>query len=286
MVTAIGTAGYLLCYQQATSYGERSSIVLTLLFCSALLNSGLTLARIRQTPRPNRSWVLSAFVLATMTIGGSVTLAAALPRLGAGVASTLLQLQVFFVALGAWVFLRERVGLGLLLGAAMAAGGVAVYALPGSDAAKISSLGVILALGTVASFSGMLVWTRAVIRDLDPISLNAGRLWVATVAMALWPGAFRGALEMPWQGVALAAGAAAGGPFIARISVMYSLRYIDAAKAKLWSMLTPVFTFLLVFLVFGTIPSAAEVIGGTLIVSGVFLPTLVRVVSASRRPAL
>ncbi len=281
-VTAITTAGYLLCFGAATEYGERNTVVLVLLFWSAVFNSLLTIARIRQTPRPDRKWIASALFLATMTVVGSIALAIALPLLGAGVTSTILQLQVFFVALGAWIFLRESVGIGLLIGAAMAAGGVALYALPGQSSENLSLAGVAGGLITVAAFGGMLIWTRAVIKDIDPVSLNAGRLWLATAAMGLVPGTAPGVAKLPWQGWLLAAGAAAGGPFVARLAVMYSLRYISAAKTKLWGMLSPVFAFFFVFLVYGNMPTSREVGGGLLIVSGVLLPTIARLRSSSK----
>tara|TARA_R110002073_G_scaffold177151_1_gene334923 strand:+ start:38026 stop:38961 length:936 start_codon:yes stop_codon:yes gene_type:complete len=280
-VTAITTAGYLLCFGAATAFGTRNAVVLALLFWSAAFNCLITVARIRTTPRPNRKWFLSAVFLATMTVAGSVTLAIALPLLGAGVTSTILQLQVFFVAAGAWVFLRERVGVGLLIGGAMAAGGVALYALPGQSSKNLSVIGVGGALASVATFGGMLIWTRAVIKDLDPVSLNAGRLVVATVAMACFPGTMRGALELPWQGWVLAASAAMAGPVVGRLAVMYSLRYISAAKAKLWSMLSPVFAFLFVYFIYGKAPDSREVLGGLLIVSGVLLPSLAKLRSSN-----
>jgi len=279
-VTAVTTAAYLLCFGAATEFASRSSVVLALLFWSAIFNSLLTITRIRHTPRPNRKWVASAVFLAAMTVIGSLGLAVALPLLGAGVTSTILQLQVFFVALGAWIFLRERVGIGLLLGAAMAAGGVALYALPGQSSENLSAVGVAGGLATVASFGGMMIWTRAVIKNLDPVSLNAGRLWLATLVMALLPDTAAGALGMPWQGSLLAIGAAAGGPFIGRLAVMYSLRYISAAKTKLWGMLSPVFAFFFVFLAYGKVPESREVLGGALIVSGVLLPTLAKLRSS------
>jgi drug/metabolite transporter (DMT)-like permease len=41
-------------------------------------------------------------------------------------------------------------------------------------------------------------------------------------------------------------------------------------------MLAPVVAFLFVFLIYGSVPTVRELIGGLLIVSGVLLPTLMR----------
>jgi drug/metabolite transporter (DMT)-like permease len=211
-----------------------------------------------------------------MTIVGNAALATALPELGPGATSTMMQLQVFFVAAGAWFFLRERVGRPLLIGAALAAGGFASFAIPSTSGTSLSFYGLSAGLITALCFSAMLVWTRAVIRDLDPVSLNAGRLWVAVAVLAMWPGVLDAACQMPARAWLLTTGAAACGPFLARLALMYSLRFISAAQTKLWSMLAPVFAFLFVFLIYGSVPTAREVLGGLLIISGVFLPTALR----------
>lgn len=276
IITAIVTAAFLLCFRAAADYAERNTILFALVLWSALFNSLITLTRYRQTPRPDRSWVISAVALATMTLIGNGALAAALPLVGAGVMSTIMQLQVFFVAFGAWAILREPVSVGLLVGAALAAAGFAFFALPGQSTANLSLLGLLGGLVTGVAFAGMIIWTRAVIKNLDPVSLNAGRLWLATGALALWPGTVADSMRMPMQGWLLMAGAAVAGPGIGRLCVMYSLRYISAAKTKLWGMLSPVFAFLLVFLIYGIAPSQRETIGGLLIIGGVFLPTIGR----------
>ncbi len=276
MVTAVLTAAFLLFFRAAAEYGERNTITFAMLLGAAVFNSSLALARVRQTPPPNRTWYTSAIFLAVMTLVGTWCLAGSLPRVSAGVMSTILQLQIFFVAGGAWMFLRERVRAHVLVGAAMAIGGFAFYALPSSSSTELDLLGLLGGLATGLAYGSMMVWTRAVIRDLEPVSLNAGRLWIAVAMMALVPGTLIDAMAMPLEGWLLTAGAAASGPFVARLAVMYALRYISAANTKLWSMLSPVFAFLLVFLIYGDAPGYREVVGGLFIIVGVLLPTLSR----------
>ncbi len=283
VITALATAAFLLCFRAAATHADRNTIVFALLLWSALFNSVIMLARIQRTPWPDLRWVKSALFLGSMTLIGNVALAGALPLLGAGVMSTMMQLQVFFVALGAWVFLRERVAMGLIFGALLAAGGFALFALPGEFQAQLSFSGLVGGLVTGLCFAAMMVWTRAVIANLDPVSLNAGRLWLAAFVMALWPGTISSAQSMPTQGWLLTAAAALGGPVLGRLAIMYSLRYISAAKTKLWGMLSPVFAFLLVFLIYGERPGSREVLGGILIVAGVLIPTAAGLRGARRR---
>jgi drug/metabolite transporter (DMT)-like permease len=282
LATAVFTAIFLLCYREAGNYAGRDTIVFAMLLGAAVFNSMVTLSRWKSTPKPGRSWLHSALFLAAMSVLGNAALAAALPKLGPGVTSTIMQLQIFFVAGGAWLFLREHVGLALILGALLAAGGFSFFAIPASASASLSAYGLVAGLITALSFAAMMVWTRAVIRDLDPVSLNAGRLWISVVALALFPNVLNEALHMPWRGWLLTIAAAACGPFLARLALMYSLRFISAAQTKLWSMLSPVFAFLFVFLVYGSVPTSREVIGGLLIICGVLLPTIVRLRRSGR----
>lgn len=280
LLTAVFTAGFLIAFREAAEYASRDAIVFAMLLAAAVFNSLVTLSRLGRTPRPNRTWLKSALFLALMTILGNAALATALPVLGPGATSTMMQLQVFFVAAGAWLFLRERVGVPLIIGAMLAAGGFASFAIPGASGSSLSLYGLSAGLITALCFSAMMVWTRAVIRDLDPVSLNAGRLWVSVAALALWPGVLDSVMQMPLRAWLLTTAAAAGGPFLARLALMYSLRFISAAQTKLWSMLAPVFAFLLVFLIYSTVPTGREILGGLLIISGVFLPTVLRLLRA------
>lgn len=276
LLTAVFTAIFLLTFREAAAHAGRNTIVFTMLLGAAVFNSLAWLGRWKHTPRPNRNWIQSALFLALMTIIGNAALATALPVLGPGATSTMMQLQVFFVAAGAWFFLRERVGPALLIGAVLAAGGFASFAIPGASGTSFTFYGLTAGLVTALCFSAMMVWTRAVIRDLDPVSLNAGRLWLAVAVLAMWPGVLDEAMHMPARAWLLTTAAAACGPFLARLALMYSLRFISAAQTKLWSMLAPVFAFLFVFLIYGIAPVGREVLGGLLIISGVFLPTALR----------
>lgn len=273
LLTAVFTAVFLLSFRAAAEHAERNTIVFAMLLGAAVFNSLVTLGRLPHTPRPNKTWIKSALFLALMSVIGNAALASALPLLGPGTTSTMMQLQVFFVAAGAWVFLHERVGMPWLIGALLAAGGFASFAVPSDSGASLSLDGLSYGLLTALCFSAMMVWTRAVIRDLDPVSLNAGRLWVSVAVLALWPGVLDAAMHMSAKAWLLTTAAAACGPFLARLALMYSLRFISAAQTKLWSMLAPVFAFLFVYLIYGTVPTWREVLGGLLIVSGVLLPT-------------
>lgn len=272
--SAIASAAYLLCIREAMALTSRVAVVFVMLFGAAALSTALAVTRRASRRRPNGKWITSVLLLAALTIIGNVALATALPRLGPGVTSTLLQAQVLVIAFLAWIFLREAVGSSVLFGAVVAAGGFAFFAMPGQSAQSVDSYGLLAGMVTTFCFAAMLVWTLCVIFDLDPVALNAARLWLAVLAMALWPGVLASAFAMPGRAWTLALGAALTGPFIGRLAIIYALRFISAAKSKLWGMLSPVFAFLFVYLLYGIVPTSREALGGLLMIAGVLLPTL------------
>ena len=65
------------------------------------------------------------------------------------------------------------------------------------------------------------------------------------------------------------------GPFIGRLAYTYSLRYLTISKAVIICSFSPVITLLLELLVFGTIISWFEALGGAIMLAGIvwaFLP--------------
>ena len=53
---------------------------------------------------------------------------------------------------------------------------------------------------------------------------------------------------------------------------MASVKFIAASEASLLTMSTPLFAFVLGYLVFGTTPLGHEIVGGLIIMAGVLVP--------------
>jgi hypothetical protein len=58
---------------------------------------------------------------------------------------------------------------------------------------------------------------------------------------------------------------------------MYALKDIPSTQTTLLGLVTPVVTLLPAFVVFGTVPSARELLGGTIMLGGIALPLLERI---------
>jgi len=124
------------------------------------------------------------------------------------------------------------------------------------------------------TFGIMLVVLRHSIAHVDPLAVNALRLWLAVALLACWPGAAAGALAMDATTWLLAAAAGLAGPTVSRLMLMAAVRRFSATQTKLTTLVSPLCALGLGLLAFGTMPTARELLGGTVILLGVAMPLL------------
>lgn len=278
VASAFCGAANLVFYKAAGAGASRQAVVLVALIWAALFNTAAAVGwRRRALPRDLLS-ILVAVGLGVLTLLANLAVIRALAVLDPALTSVMTHTQVLFVTLIGWVLLRERVTIRFALGIALALAGIAVMRLPGSlslDAALItaaSAPGIGWALAAALTWSLMQVISRKVSHRIDPISVNTLRLWSAVAMVACVPGTLHAGATLGPRIWLLAAGAALAGPFLARTLLMYAVRHIPASQSTAMTLVGPVFTFILGFLVFGTTPSRIEIIGGGIVLTGIALP--------------
>lgn len=286
LASAALAALFLIPYKLAGERAPADLVTLALLVCAAVFNTLATIGgRLRavgaRAERPRRSAVLAllvAAVIAVLTAGGNFGVAAALASGAApGLVSVVQQTQVVFVAAASAALLGERVTLRFGVGVAVALAGFAVMQWPVGDVTDAApASGLLWALLSAGCFGLMLVITRKVIERIDPVLVNALRLWLAVAMIIVLPGRLAGALALDLVTWGLAAAAAFSGPFLARLCLMYAVRHVSAARVALIALATPVLAFAFGFAALGIAPSVREVIGGALILAGIALPLLER----------
>lgn len=286
LAAAFSAAAFLIPYKAAGEGASRDAVVMAMLAAAAALNTliilGGRLRAPRATPAPRRSprlTLLLSLTLAAFTALGNRASAEALVYIGPGLTSVVQQTQILFVAAVAALFLGERITARFALGALIALAGFAVMRLPGGmtghgAGAALAVTGMLWAVVSAVSFGSMHVITRKFIHRIDPVPVNALRLWFSAAMLACWPSSLSGLERLDARTWALAAAAALMGPFFGRISLMYAVRHISASQSTLLNLTSPVFAFGLGFLAFGTSPTALELAGGTLILAGTALPVL------------
>jgi probable blue pigment (indigoidine) exporter len=117
----------------------------------------------------------------------------------------------------------------------------------------------------------MQVVTRRWITRIHPPTVNALRLWISALGVALVPGAIAGAFGLPGSVVGLAALAAVCGPFLGRLMMMNSAHYIPAATSTLMGLMSPVLALIFGWTLLGELPGGAEVLGGAIVVVGMLV---------------
>lgn len=218
---------------------------------------------------PERRVALAAFALGFagqgLTSGAYV---ASLQHVNAALGAFLLYLSPVFVAALAAALLGERLGRRGLVALAVAVAGLGLMAFaPGVDAAP---LGVGLALFAALCYAGVVVAGRVLTGRAEPLRVAAVLMLGATCSFGLFAGA-TGTLAPPpdaatWAQVALL------GVLCTAFSVgtMYmALPLIGAPRAALVSMLEPVSTVLVAYVVLGELLTALQFAGGALILAAV-----------------
>ena len=274
LVSAFFAAVYFIPFKVASSMSSRGVVVLAVMLVAAIANTLLTLRRQSERPRLNRITALSILVLGALTVTGNYCIANALVRVGAGATSVLLQTQLLVVALGGWLLLRERISRRYLVGAAIVVVGLVILERPGASFQRVAFVGLLYAMGGTLGFAFMVLWTRYAIHSIQPVFVNAMRLWFAVTALLCAPGVARAAVEMPSRVWLLCAAAAFAGPVISRLTNMYGLRDITASRASLIGLSSPVVAFALDYLLLDAVPEPHQLVGAVVIIMGIGLPVM------------
>lgn len=266
-------AGFYIPQKAATGHGAVDVVVITMLLVAAVLNTVTALGQ-REALRLDRITLTAAAVLGGLTVVGNIGMTRALTMNSAGITAVLVQTQILFVAVASWLFLGERITARFAVGAAIALGGFVTMRMASADAGSASTAGMLWALLASVSFGTMHVVTRKVIARIDPVTVNALRLWVAVALLSCLPGRVEGVLEFGRTGWLYVIAAAALGPYLARINIMYAVKYIPASHSILITLITPIFAFVFGFAFFGAVPTVTEAIGAAIILAGIALPVL------------
>ena len=267
---ALWAAAFLIPYKQASLLADAQVVALAMLTASAVWNTVTALVQTRGALGLNKTSVWAAIALAVFSVTGNICSSNSLGTLEPAITSVLLRTQVVFVALAGALFLGERISAAIAVGAAVALAGLLVMRMPYDGNAEFT--GVLWALGAANSFGAMVIITRKVIHRIEPIAVNAIRLWIAVAFLACLPGNASRTIGAGGEVWLLAAIAAFCGPFISRICIMYALKHVTAAFQVLIGLSSPAFAFALGFLILGTIPTGYELLGGAIILVGIAIP--------------
>lgn len=285
LASAVGASFMAIPWKRANELGEPAHSVLVLLIVAALGNTLLGVGQRLRTGAagPHRrlariDWAVAAG-LASFTLLGNYLAAIAVQDLSPALLNLLLRTDLPIIAVVAWFWLGERVDARFWGSLVIAAVGLVVLQGVLLETVDSSVVATGFAIASAACFGLMAVATRAYIHRIDPVGVNAIRLWLA---VALWFALndASGIASIPPAQAGAAALAAIGGPFLGRLALMESARHIEARLSSLVMLCAPVLTLGPAWWLLGDWPASHQLVGGAIVLVGIAWPL------ASRAPAV
>lgn len=268
----MGIAGFVIPWKIANSYGgATANNTLVLLTAAAVFTSMLTAYQQGRMPKFSRLDLGVAAGLAIFTLLGNLASAIAISTISPALMTVVQRGEVILIALLAWPILGERIDRNFWVGAAIAACGLALL-YEGGTGGDPRAIGIAWAGIATVCFGAMAILTRKYIQQIDPVSVNALRLWLSVGFWFVWNGFPPELLEISAPQAGYAMIAAFCGPFLGRLSLMMSAKYIEVRITTLVTLAAPPVTLALGYLVLSDLPSAREMWGGLIMLLGIAIP--------------
>jgi drug/metabolite transporter (DMT)-like permease len=193
-------------------------------------------------------------------------------KIDAATAAMVVQVGPILIALLAALFLGERLTGWLLLGMAIAFGGVLVIgiAMRGHGGSNVD--GVMLALLAAATYAIGVVCQKVLLRRLSGLEVTCYACWIGVVVCLPWVGDLGSVVQHGSSQTLLLIGYLGLFPTALAFSTWaFALRYTDAGKQSLTTFLVPLIAAFLAWLLLAEAPPAAAFGGGALCVLGVLV---------------
>jgi drug/metabolite transporter (DMT)-like permease len=232
------------------------------------------------------SWKIAGITLATSLAGllGNYAICQALSQSSPTLLVLVSRIEIIIAMLLSWMFLKEFIGIRVWMSVVVIVLGIIVMKMDSLTFDLKNWSSFLWAVTSAFSFASMQVLAKRIIDEINPQVLNVSRLAIALIILWSLAEVRSGVTNLQsgeWKWIALAAFC---GPFMGRVSYTYALRYLTVSKAVIIGSFSPATTLLFELLVFGTLISSYEAIGGTIMLAGilwVFLPGLRQTVSSS-----
>jgi drug/metabolite transporter (DMT)-like permease len=192
--------------------------------------------------------------------------------------TVLVSMSPLFVAMASWLFLRERIGRGVILGLVIALAGSAIIGLSDADqashAARHALLGDALAVVGAVTVAGYLLIgrrLRAKLSLVPYITIVYGTAAVALVALALAARqTFAGYSSITWLWFLLLA---LGPQLLGHSAFNWALAHLPATFVSIATLGEPIGSTLLAYLILGEAPTPVKLAGAAMILIGIVIAT-------------
>lgn len=193
-------------------------------------------------------------------------------KIDAATAAMVVQIGPILIALLAALFLHESLTGWLLIGMAIAFGGVVVIgsAMRGDGGSDLD--GVLLSLLAAATYAIGVVCQKVLLRRLSGLEVTCYACWIGVVVCLPWAGDLADLVQD---------GSASSLLWIVYLGLFptalafstwaFALRYTDAGKQSLTTFLVPVLATLMAWVLLDEVPPALAFLGGALCIVGVLV---------------
>ena len=193
-------------------------------------------------------------------------------KIDAATAAMVVQVGPILIAFLAALFFGERLTGWLLLGMAIAFGGVVVIgsAMRGDGGSDID--GVLLALLAAATYAIGVVCQKVLLRRLTGLEVTCYACWIGVLVCLPWAGDLVGVVGDGSTGNLLWILYLGLFPTALAFSTWaFALRYTDAGKQSLTTFLVPAIAALMAWVLLDEVPPALAFVGGALCIVGVLV---------------
>lgn len=183
-------------------------------------------------------------------------------------ASVLVTSSPLFIVIFGWLFLRERIGIGVVLAVIFGVIGAALIGLGDSGDGEFPQalLGNSLALSAALAITVYFLISRVLRTRLSPLAFLFPVYLVAAVVGILAMLLTGASLVQPMRVIGLCFLLALGPQLISHGALNYAIRYVPAAVVGLATLAEPVVATILALLLFGELPTGQALLGMLLVV--------------------
>jgi len=218
------------------------------------------------TRKDYRTLIFIGFIelVATSTFYAAIAVSA-----NPAIPSFLRNLEYLFVSILGFVLLSERLGKWQLTGAFLTLSGAFIISLRTSPTDSFFTAASGLMLISTTFYAARTIIAKKHIRAISPVVLAINRaLFLLTLAIIFMFSQNLSFIIPSTAFVNIMAGSFVG-PFLTSIFQYSALKYIEASKAAIVQSTTGMFVLLGAFILFGTLPTTVQVIGGLIAITGV-----------------
>ena len=276
LLAVIGGGLYAIPYRLSLDYANPLSVIWGLFLCAFLFSLPGALLAHHQT---KYSWKVACISLATSLAGvlGNYSICQALNLASPTLMVLLMRSEVIIAIILGWIFLKEFVTVRIFAAVVLIIAGILVMKLDSLSFEIKEWTAIFWAFTAAFAFASMQVLAKSIIHDIHPQVLNVFRLAIGIALLWCFEEVRIEITDLSisvWIWIAMAAFC---GPFWGRVTFTYTLRYLTISKANIIVSFAPVMTLLYEFLVFGTLMSWLEILGGVIMLTAIiwnFLPGL------------